>query len=111
MAAPSIDTLKAYDYGYLLGADLLQYCPYQILAQKDAVDSDFLDSWGHFLDEDLYQKSFKKKRKESTKTKLENDRKHFLESIKVLDNMETQIQEKKKNNLLKGYNPFILYEG
>ena len=74
-------------------------------------NSDFLDSWGHFLDEDLYQKSFKKKRKESTKTKLENDRKHFLESIKVLDNMETQIQEKKKNNLLKGYNPFILYEG
>jgi hypothetical protein len=44
MAAPDYAAVKAYDYGYIKGADLLIYCPYQLLAQKAVQDTTILES-------------------------------------------------------------------
>lgn len=40
MAAPTYDELKALDFGYLTGADLLRFCPYQVLQKQLAIDDD-----------------------------------------------------------------------
>lgn len=43
MAVLTIDEIKALDYGYLTGADLLRFCPFQVLQKQYAVDADSLD--------------------------------------------------------------------
>jgi len=36
---PTYNDIKALDFGYLTGADLLAYCPFQFLAKQYAVDN------------------------------------------------------------------------
>lgn len=42
MAAPTIEEIKAMDFGYLTGIDLLRYCPFQVLQKQFAVDDQAL---------------------------------------------------------------------
>lgn len=40
MAAPTYDELKALEFDYLTGSDLLRFCPYQVLQKQLAIDDD-----------------------------------------------------------------------
>jgi hypothetical protein len=44
MAALTIDEIKALDFGYLTGEDLLNYCPFQIIQKQLIVDPTCLDN-------------------------------------------------------------------
>lgn len=44
MAIPTIAEIKALDYGYLTGADILQFCPDQHIIKQLSINSDALDN-------------------------------------------------------------------
>lgn len=44
MAALTPDEIKALDFGYLTGEDLVKYCPIQFLIKQETIDGGFLGS-------------------------------------------------------------------
>ena len=42
MAIPTYSEIKALSFGYLSGADLLKFCPSQILIKQYQTDTDFI---------------------------------------------------------------------
>jgi hypothetical protein len=44
MAIPTLEQIKALDFGYLTGVDLMQYCPFQLLQKQYTIDDTSIES-------------------------------------------------------------------